>query len=132
MPEAVSAAARGSETILLVEDEAAILSMTAKMLSKLGYRVLGAASPAEALQLASEQGDEIDLLITDVIMPGINGRELLVRLKERCPGLRHLFMSGHPASVIAQHGVLDESECFIQKPFSQQELASKVRQALAG
>ncbi|OPZ60319.1 MAG: Blue-light-activated protein [Deltaproteobacteria bacterium ADurb.Bin510] len=123
---------QGHETILLVEDEAAILNMTKQMLTSLGYKVLATASPEEAQRLAREHRGRIDLLITDVIMPGINGRELARGIQTDQPGLRHLFMSGYTANVIAQHGVLDAGENFIQKPFSLQELASKVRQTLEG
>jgi len=130
-PESPEKAVRGSETILLVEDEIAILNMTKTMLTKLGYTVLAASSPNEALVLA-EEADRIDLLVSDVIMPGINGRELLAKLLERRPGLKHLFMSGYTASVIDQHGVLAENEHFIQKPFSLKDLAVQVRTALDG
>ena len=123
--------ARGSETILLVEDEPAILKMTTKMLELLGYTVLGASTPGEAIRLAREHSGEIHLLMTDVVMPEMNGRDLARNLLALYPNLKRLFMSGYTANVIAHHGVLDEGVHFIQKPFARQELASKVRKALS-
>ncbi len=122
--------ARGSETILLVEDEQAILSMTTIMLERLGYTVLGASIPSEAIRLVSEHSGEIHLLLTDVVMPEMNGRDLARNLQFLNPILKSLFMSGYTANVIAHHGVLDEGVCFIQKPFSRQDLALKVRGVL--
>jgi two-component system cell cycle sensor histidine kinase/response regulator CckA len=118
------------ETILLVEDEQAILSLGQRMLETLGYRVLPASTPGEALRLAAEHRGEIQLLVTDVVMPEMNGRDLAKRLLSLHPGMRRLFMSGYTADVIAHHGVLDEQVHFIQKPFSRRQLAAKVREAL--
>ncbi|MCU0237456.1 MAG: ATP-binding protein [Acidobacteria bacterium] len=123
---------KGSETVLLVEDNPVVLDLGIMLLQELGYRVLAARTPQEALQLAGGYPEAIDLLITDVIMPGINGRELADRLGEIRPELRCLFMSGYMADVIASDGVLDKGVHFIQKPFSVQALAEKVREALAG
>ncbi|HBA87585.1 MAG TPA: hybrid sensor histidine kinase/response regulator [Geobacter sp.] len=123
-------AARGKETILLVEDEAAILSIVEMMLVRQGYRVLSAHTPGEAIQLAREHSGEIRLLITDVVMPEMNGRDLAKSLLSLYPNLKRLFMSGYTANVIAHHGVLDEGVHFIQKPFSVSEFAAKVRAAL--
>jgi len=120
----------GHETILLVEDEPAILKMSKMILERLGYRVLAAGSPADAIRLAEAHTAEIHLLITDVVMPGMNGRDLADRLSARCPALKHLFMSGYTANVIIHRGVLDEGVFFIQKPFSVKELAVKVRKAI--
>jgi len=120
----------GHETILLVEDESAILQMTQKMLEMQGYTVLAASTPGEALHLVSEHAGEIHLLVTDVIMPEMNGRDLAKKLQSLCPSLKYIFMSGYTADVIAHHGVLDEGVAFIQKPFSRQELAAKVRKVL--
>ncbi|MBI5604423.1 MAG: PocR ligand-binding domain-containing protein [Deltaproteobacteria bacterium] len=122
--------ARGHETILLVEDEPAILNMTRQMLERFGYRVLSASTPGEAIRMAREHAGEIHLLISDVVMPEMNGRELAKNLISLYPGLKRLFMSGYTANVIAHHGVLDEGIHFIQKPFSIQALAVKVREAL--
>jgi PAS domain S-box-containing protein len=121
----------GRETILLVEDESSILDMAELMLKKLGYRVLPAATPGEALALAREHHREIRLLITDVIMPQMNGRDLAKQVEALNPEMAYLFMSGHSGDVIAHHGLLDEQVHFIQKPFSMQDLAAKVRQVLA-
>ena len=122
--------ARGNETILLVEDEPAILAVGTKILERQGYTVLAAASPDEAMRLAREHAGDIHLLITDVVMPKMNGRELARHLLARYPDLKCLFMSGYTASVIAHHGVLDADVHFLQKPFSIQDLATKVRTAV--
>ncbi len=120
------------ETILLVEDEASILELTEKMLTGLNYRVLAASTPTEAVDMAHKQKGEIHLLLTDVIMPGMNGRDLAERLQSDCSELKVLFMSGYTANVIAHRRVLDEGMNFIQKPFSKKELANKVKKALEG
>ncbi len=120
----------GGETILVVEDDVLILDICRKMLDKLGYRVLLAESPLKALELMREYRDEIHLLVTDVVMPEMNGRALEQALKPINPNLRSLFISGYTADAIAHHGVLDQDVCFLQKPFSLQDLAIKVRQAL--
>ncbi|MFH0997347.1 MAG: PocR ligand-binding domain-containing protein [Pseudomonadota bacterium] len=121
---------RGHETILLVEDEPAILNMTGQMLETFGYRVLSALMPGEAIRLAREHAGEIHLLLSDVVMPEMNGRDLAKNLISLYPGIRCLFMSGYTANVIAHHGMLDDGINFIQKPFSIQALATKVREAL--
>ncbi|MBA3030432.1 MAG: PAS domain S-box protein [Desulfobacteraceae bacterium] len=121
---------QGSETILLVEDEPAILRITGIMLEKLGYTVLTANRPGEAIRMAREHIGEIHLLMTDVVMPEMNGRDLAKTLLSLFPNLKRLFMSGYTANVIAHHGVLDEGVQFIQKPFSTHDVAVKVRQAL--
>jgi two-component system, cell cycle sensor histidine kinase and response regulator CckA len=118
------------ETLLVVEDEPAILEMSKTMLEELGYRVLAAGMPGEAIGLAEEHAGEINLLITDVVMPEMNGHDLAERLQSLYPGIKNLFMSGFTANVIARRGVLDENDNFIQKPFSMEELAVKVREAL--
>ena len=124
-------AGRGHETILLVEDEPAILSMTTMMLECQGYTVLAAGTPREAIRLARACPGEIHLVMTDVVMPEMNGRDLAKNLLALYPNLRHLFMSGYTANVIAHHGVLDAGVNFIQKPFSMQGLAAKLREVLA-
>jgi two-component system cell cycle sensor histidine kinase/response regulator CckA len=123
---------QGQETILLVEDESSILLLGKRMLESLGYRVLAAGTPGEALWLAEQNSGEIHLLITDVIMPEMNGRDLARSLLSLYPDLKRLFMSGYTADVIAHHGVLDEGVHFIQKPFSKTELSLKVREVLRG
>ena len=120
----------GSETIILVEDEPAILAVTKIMLEQQGYTVLAATIPDRAIELTREHGDEIHLLVTDVVMPEMNGRDLSEILQSMQPSLKTLFMSGYTADVIAQHGVLDEGVCFIQKPFAKKDLAIKVREVL--
>ncbi len=120
----------GGETILLVEDEPAVLKLIQRMLTRLGYAVLVAQTPTEAVALAREHGGNIDLLLTDVVMPEMNGRELAERLRRRWPHIRVLFMSGYTANVIAHRGVLDDDVWFIQKPFSAHELATRLRQVL--
>ncbi len=120
----------GTETILLVEDEKAILQMSAQMLERLGYTVQSTANPFAAVQLAKAYPETIHLLITDVVMPEMNGRDLSSQLIQVHPGLKTLFMSGYTADVIAHHGVLDQGVQFIQKPFSLRDLAKKVREVI--
>ncbi len=122
----------GHETILLVEDEPAILKMTTIMLERQGYTVLAASCPAEAISLAREHAGRIDLIMTDVIMPDMNGCDLAKNISSICPSLKRLFMSGYTADIIAQHGALDEGEHFIHKPFSLKALAEKLRESLEG
>jgi two-component system cell cycle sensor histidine kinase/response regulator CckA len=124
-------AMRGHETVLLVEDEPAILKLTTMMLERQGYRVLAASTPGEAMRVAKEYAGEIHLLMTDVVMPEMNGRDLAENLMASYPGLKRLFMSGYSVDVIAHHSVLDKDVHFIQKPFSLHDLAAKVREALS-
>ena len=119
--------AHANETILLVEDEPAILKMITTMLQQLEYKVLAAGAPEEAVRLASECTDKIDLLMTDVIMPEMNGRELADTLAAHYPKMKRLFMSGYTADVIVHHGVLDDGVHFIQKPFSKENLSFSLR-----
>jgi len=120
------------ETILIVEDEATILKLARRILERSGYTVLTASTPGKALDLAKAHAGDIHLLITDVVMPEMNGRELAKTLQAACPGIKVLFMSGYTANVIAHRGVLDEGVNFIQKPFSNRDLAVKVREVLEG
>jgi two-component system, cell cycle sensor histidine kinase and response regulator CckA len=124
------APARGSEMLLVVEDEPALLGLARMTLEKNGYRVLAAASPAEALRAIEGHAGAIDLLITDVVMPGMNGRELHQRLVALRPGLKALYMSGYTADIIAHRGIVDEGMAFLPKPFTPQDLVRKVREAL--
>jgi two-component system, cell cycle sensor histidine kinase and response regulator CckA len=119
------------ETVLVVEDEASILRFTSRTLKDLGYTVVTANSPAEAVSLAQKGNEKIDLLITDVIMPEMNGRDLANVLLSIVPDLKCLFMSGYPSTVIAGQGVLAEGVHFLQKPFSARDLAAKARETLA-
>ncbi len=118
------------ETVLVVEDEPALQAMSKKMLEKLGYRVLSAGTPGEAMRLAEEHAGEVQLLLTDVVMPEMNGRDLADRLRSLYPGMKILFMSGYTANAIAHRGVLGEDVNFIQKPFLTKALAAKVRDVL--
>ncbi|MCF8090355.1 MAG: response regulator, partial [Desulfotignum sp.] len=124
------AVAGGTETILLVEDEPSILRMTRMMLERKGYTVLYAASPSEAVKKAKNHSGAIDLLMTDVVMPEMNGRDLSEKITDHYPGIRLLFMSGYTANVIAHHGILEKGVAFMQKPFSMAELAEKLRDVL--
>lgn len=129
--ESSGAIQRGQgESVLVVEDEPVILEMTGIILSDLGYKVLSAGSPKEAVRLAENQTTEIHLLLTDVIMPDMNGKDLADLLLITHPNLKCLFMSGYTANVIASHGVLDKEINFIQKPFSVRDLSIKVRETL--
>ncbi len=128
--EAQAPPPRGNETILLAEDETAVLRLATRMLEVQGYTVLAACTPGEAIRAAQAYPGEIHLLITDVVMPEMNGRDLANCLSSSRPRLKHLFMSGYTADVIARHGVLDASAHFIRKPFSAVVLAVKVREVL--
>ncbi len=128
---AVARGPRGrGETVLLVEDEPAILNIGRIMLERLGYAVLSANSAEAGLRLAAAHAGQIGLLITDVVMPEMNGLELVERIRAGTPALKVLFMSGYTADVIAQRGVLEEGMQFIQKPFSIGDLANKVYEVL--
>ncbi|MBI5589978.1 MAG: response regulator [Deltaproteobacteria bacterium] len=118
------------ETILVVEDEAPVLALARTILENAGYTVLTADTPDEAIRLAGEHTGRIHLLITDVIMPEMNGRNLAARLQESLPAMKCLFMSGYTADAIAHPGVLEPGIHFLQKPFSVGKLAARVRELL--
>jgi two-component system, cell cycle sensor histidine kinase and response regulator CckA len=118
------------ETILVVEDDPSILKLAKEILEGLNYTVLIADTPKGSMKLAKEHSDKIHLLITDVIMPIMNGRELSEQLQSLSPDLKCIFMSGYTANAIAHHGVLDEGVYFVQKPFSKNDLATIVRKVL--
>jgi len=120
----------GRETVLVVEDEPAILRLISQILEARGYTVLRAGSPGEAHAIAQTHPRPIHLLLTDVIMPDMNGRDLAAKLAVVHPNMRSLFMSGYTSDVIAKHGVLEDGVSFIQKPFAIASLADKVREAL--
>jgi CheY-like chemotaxis protein len=122
----------GWETVLLVEDEDQIRQLAKTMLEELGYRVLDAPGPGEAMVLCEKYPAEIHLLLTDVVMPNMNGKELEGRIKAVKPGIRTIFMSGYTADAIAHLGVLEKGTHFLQKPFSLADLARKAREVLAG
>ena len=132
-PESASAPAKlGNATILVVEDEISLLNLATTVLERLGHTVLAAATPTEAIRLAEAHKGQLQLLITDVVMPEMNGRDLAKRLLSICPGLKNLFMSGYTDDLITHHGALDEGVEFIQKPFSARDLADKVHEVLSG
>ncbi len=120
----------GAETILLVEDEPAMLTLSRKILERAGYRVLAAGRPAAAIELAAQHDGPIHLLLTDVVMPEMNGRDLRDRLLAMRPDLKVLFMSGYTADIITHHGRLEDDVQFLQKPFTGNSLSQAVRDAL--
>jgi DNA-binding NtrC family response regulator len=120
----------GTETVLLVEDEKSLLKFAKMLLEELGYTVLAASSPREAFQLAKEYTNKIHLLMTDVVMPKMGGRELWEQLNVLRPEIKCLFMSGYTANVITHQGVLDKDVHFLQKPFYREDLATKIRESL--
>ena len=119
----------GQERIMLVEDNEIVRGPITQVLEELGYQVVAAAHPAEALELAGGQG-AIDLLVTDVVMPGMNGRQLAELLLAQQPGLKVLYMSGYTDDAVIARGVIDREMAFLQKPFGADELAQKVRELL--
>jgi PAS domain S-box-containing protein len=121
---------QGSETVLVVEDEPSVRSLATHIIRHQGYRVLEAADGEEALRVAQECFGEINLLLTDVVMPRMGGKELADRLKTLRPSVKVLFISGFPDEAIARHGVLTPGIAFLQKPFSPAALAQKVREVL--
>jgi PAS domain S-box-containing protein len=122
----------GTETVLVVEDTAAVLTVTVTILRRQGYTVLAADSGRAALDLLERHPGSIHLLLTDVAMPDMNGRELAARVAARFPAVKVLFMSGHGTTVVASHGVQDEQAAVLPKPFSRHELASRIRRLLDG
>ncbi len=122
--------AGGSETVLLVEDEEEVRELAREILTLMGYTILTAREPAEALRISLEHTGIIDLLLTDVIMPGMSGRQLADRLTAERPGLKVVFMSGYTDNAIVHHGVLEPGTAFVQKPFTPESLTRKVRDVL--
>jgi two-component system cell cycle sensor histidine kinase/response regulator CckA len=120
----------GSETVLLAEDQEAVRSLTRTALTEFGYKVIEASDGDGAMSLAGAYAGEIHLLLTDVVMPGMDGRELSERLKKLRPTLKVLFTSGYTADVIAERGVIERGVAFLHKPFGPEELAQKVREVL--
>ncbi len=119
------------ETVLIVEKEPVLLALVTRLLERLGYLVLAASTPSEACRIAAEHAGNIDLPISDVIMPGMNVLELRRRLLEIRPYIESFFTSGYTADIIAAHGVLDEATQFLAKPFTLSEIAATVRSASA-
>ena len=122
----------GKGTILLVEDEAAIIRLVKRMMEKLGYTVLEALSPGAAIRIAKEHIGTIDLVLTDVIMPEMNGKELISRIRAIYPSIKGLYMSGYTSNVIAHHNILEDDMHFISKPFTIKELSYKISDAMKG
>ncbi len=120
----------GTETILLAEDNDMVRNLTVHILERQGYAVLSGTNGTECLRLLADHAGPLDLLITDVVMPDMNGKMLFERVATRCPGIKVLYMSGYTDDVIVQHGILEEGIAFIQKPFTVQSLAAKVREVL--
>ena len=120
----------GSETILVVEDDDAVRKMTRMFLTIRGYKVLEARNAAEAIQIVKQECESIDLLLTDVVMPGIKGRELVAQIGEICDDLPVLYMSAYTEDAAVNNGILDPGTAFIEKPFGPDDLASKVRDLL--
>jgi two-component system cell cycle sensor histidine kinase/response regulator CckA len=126
----MNASSNGSETILLVEDEAGVRRLARQILERQGYRVLEASHGPHALEMAEQCAGRIHGLVTDVVMPGMGGRELAERLLEIRPDLRVLFMSGYTNDEIVRRGLADRSTAFIPKPFSPKAFVAAVRAAL--
>jgi signal transduction histidine kinase len=126
-----AAAAGGSANILVVEDEEAVRRLTVALVESIGYNVFAAARPEEALARCLRGEPPIDLVLTDVVMPGMSGKDLRDRLAQLAPGVKVVFTSGYTANVIAHHGILDPGVHFIAKPFGVTELARKLREVLA-
>jgi CheY-like chemotaxis protein len=120
----------GNETILLVEDEEMLRELSADILAMYGYNVIAAATGTEALELSGKENSTVDLLLTDVVMPGMSGKRLADELRSFIPGIKVLFMSGYADEIIAEHGILDEESSLINKPFTPEGLARKVREVL--
>ncbi|HET7604400.1 MAG TPA: response regulator, partial [Gemmatimonadales bacterium] len=121
----------GSETVLLVEDEALVRRFARRVLQSQGYTILEAANGEEAIALSDRRAEPIDVLVTDVVMPGMSGKELAVALVRRRPGLRVLYMSGYTDDAIAEHGVLEPGIALLEKPFTHDGLTDMLRRVLA-
>jgi PAS domain S-box-containing protein len=120
------------QVILLVEDDVAVLEITSRLLQGLGYQVVATSEPAHALELAHEGFDDLNLVMTDVVMPEMKGTELVEKLRVLIPGLPALFTSGYPMEVVSTHGVLHENVHFLPKPYTREKLEQKVLEALSG
>jgi two-component system sensor histidine kinase EvgS len=122
----------GTETILIVEDEKSVREMAIKILTRLGYKVLSASDGTQAIATAEGCQEPINLLMTDVVMPGMNGRQIATRLSQAHPEMKILYTSGYTENIIAHHGVIDEGLHFIGKPYTPQSLAQKLREVIEG
>jgi CheY-like chemotaxis protein len=130
-PSSTSASPAGRQTILLVEDDRLLRELTRDLLQASGYSVLEAGSGADALEVIRRYEGTIDLLLIDVVLPGMNGRELAVRVGQALPGVKVLYTSGYANDAILRHGALDDDSLFLSKPYSPTELREKVREVLA-
>lgn len=131
-PAGSTRAPRGSETILVVEDDPSLRTLAVRVLKRYGYDVISAASGPDALALSADPRTVVDAVLTDVIMPGMNGREVVERLLAARPGLPYLFMSGYTDDDVLRRGVLHGESAFLQKPFTADQLARKIREVLDG
>jgi CheY-like chemotaxis protein len=127
-----AAIAHGHETVLVVEDEPPLRELAARILAGAGYTVLQAANGIDALALLAQHADPVHLVFTDVVMPGMNGRELAARLATLRPGIRVLYTSGYTEDAILRHGVLDDPSRFLSKPYTPSVLRRRIREALDG
>ncbi|WP_136526525.1 hybrid sensor histidine kinase/response regulator [Geomonas ferrireducens] len=118
-------------TILLVEDEEMLLWLTTRLLEEMGLKVIQAQAPLQAVEICRDRLSEIDMILTDVVMPDMNGREMVARIKEFAPEVRVLYMSGHTADTVVQRGVMESGMHYIQKPLEMEKLREKIRQVLA-
>jgi len=129
-PEPAVASSTGTETILLAEDNAGLRKLATRVLEPAGYTVLGAASGEEALRLLERHEEPVHLLLSDVVMPGMSGRQLAERIAETRPGMKVLYMSGYTSDTIVRHGVLEARVPFLNKPFTGAALLRKIREVL--
>jgi CheY-like chemotaxis protein len=130
LPAREPATVTGTETVLLAEDDDVLRPLARGLLEKLGYTVLDAADAEQALEAARRYGEPIHLLLTDVVMPGVSGRELARELEKSRPDTRVLYVSGYTDDAIVHHGMLEPGLNFLQKPFTPAVLARKVREVL--
>jgi CheY-like chemotaxis protein len=130
LPVVTAKAMRGTETVMVVEDQEAVRELAKTVLEAYGYRVLEASSGDAALAFVKQYSQEIHLLVTDVILPGMNGMDLSKRLRTLRPKLKVLFISGYPAEVISRRGVLEPEVAYLPKPLSPESLVAKVREVL--
>ena len=121
---------RGFETVLVVEDEDAVRNLTSRILRGRGYTVLEASNGKEAMNVIREHGKNIHLIVTDVVMPGMSGKDLVSQLKMAQPSIKALYVSGYADNAIVNHGMLDSNVAFLQKPFTVESLARKVREVI--
>jgi two-component system cell cycle sensor histidine kinase/response regulator CckA len=128
--ESTAAGDSGTETVLVVEDTAAVRTIVQRMLSGRGYVVLTAADGQEALAILQSSGNAIDIVLCDIFMPDLSGREIVSRIQARSPRIRALFMSGHNSAALIQDGKLEIGAAFVQKPFTPAALVRKIREVL--